>query len=115
MSLFDTLLSPANAQTTTAAASDPMTSAMGFLPIVLMFVVMYFLMIRPQMKKAKEHKALVEALQKGDEVITQGGIAGRIVKVGENYVTVEVAPNVEIAVQKAAVGNVLPKGTLKSL
>ena len=92
-----------------------MSTITGFLPIVLMFVVMYFLMIRPQMKKAKEHKSLVESLQKGDEVITQGGVAGRIVKVGENYVSLEVAPNVEIAVQKAAVGNVLPKGTLKSL
>ena len=114
MSLFDSLISPAHAQTA-AAASDPMSTITGFLPIVLMFVVMYFLMIRPQMKKAKEHKSLVESLQKGDEVITQGGVAGRIVKVGENYVSLEVAPNVEIAVQKAAVGNVLPKGTLKSL
>jgi preprotein translocase subunit YajC len=88
---------------------------MGLLPIVLMFVVLWFLMIRPQMKKSKEHKTMVEALAKGDEVVTQGGVAGKITKVGENFVSLEVAANVEIAVQKSAVGNVLPKGTLKTL
>ncbi|HRE18809.1 MAG TPA: preprotein translocase subunit YajC, partial [Rhodocyclaceae bacterium] len=85
----------------------------------LMFVVLWFLMIRPQMKKAKEHKALLEALAKGDEVITQGGIAGRVTKVSEGYVTVEIAEGkdgpVEILVQKPAISLVLPKGTLKSL
>lgn len=88
---------------------------MGLLPIILMFVVLWFLMIRPQMKRAKEHKALVEALQKGDEVVTQGGVAGKITKVGDSYVSVEVAANTEILVQKQAVANVLPKGTLKTL
>ena len=92
---------------------------MGLLPIILMFVVLWFLMIRPQMKKAKEHQKMVGELQKGDEVVTQGGMAGRIVKVGENYVTLEVAEfkdsPVEVLVQKQAIGTLLPKGTLKTL
>lgn len=88
---------------------------MGMLPIILMFVVLWFLMIRPQMKRAKEHKAMVEAMQKGDEVLTNGGIAGRITKVGETYIAVEIADNVEISLQKNAVTAILPKGTLKTL
>lgn len=88
---------------------------MQFLPIILMFVVLYFLMVRPQMKRAKEHKAMVDALAKGDEVVTQGGIAGRVAKVGDNYVALEIAEGVEVQVQKPAVQLVLPKGTLKSL
>ena len=88
---------------------------MGMLPLVLMFVVLYFVMIRPQMKKAKEHKAMVEALAKGDEVVTQGGLAGRITKVGDNYVSLEIAEGTEVVVQKPAIGLVLPKGTLKTL
>ena len=104
-----------NAYAQTAAAAGPMGSIMEFLPIILMFGVLYFLMIRPQMKKAKEHKALIAALSKGDEVITQGGIAGRIAKVGDDFLTVEVADKVEIQVQKSAVALVLPKGTLKNL
>ena len=88
---------------------------MGLLPIILMFVILYFLMIRPQMKKAKEHKTMVEALAKGDEVVTQGGVAGRITKIGENFIGVEVADNIEIMVQRQAVATVLPKGTLKAL
>ena len=88
---------------------------MGMLlfPIILIGV-MYFLMIRPQMKRAKEHKGMLDKLSKGDEVITSGGIAGVITDIGENFITVEVADNVRLRVQKAAVGNVLPKGTLKS-
>ena len=86
----------------------------GILLIGAMFLVMYFLMIRPQMKRAKEHKAMVDALQKGDEIVTAGGVLGRISKIGEGYVTVEIAPNVEIQVQRAAVQTILPKGTLKN-
>jgi preprotein translocase subunit YajC len=82
--------------------------------IVAMFAVLYFLMIRPQMKRAKEHKTMVEALQKGDEVVTAGGVLGRISKVGDAHLTLEIAPNVEIQVQRAAVQTVLPKGTLKN-
>lgn len=107
------LISDAYAQA--APAADATGGLMGILPIVLMFVVLWFLMIRPQMKRAKEHKSMLEALQKGDEVVTQGGIAGRVTKVGDNYVTVEVADKVELAVQKSAVTTILPKGTLKTL
>ncbi|MBK7665590.1 MAG: preprotein translocase subunit YajC [Sterolibacteriaceae bacterium] len=104
-----------NAWAQASSASDPTGGLMGMLPILLMFVVLYFLMIRPQMKRSKEHKTMVEALAKGDEVITQGGMAGRIVKVGDAYLQVEIAPNVEISVQKQAVSTLLPKGTLKTL
>ncbi|HEY9193959.1 MAG TPA: preprotein translocase subunit YajC [Methyloversatilis sp.] len=107
-------ISPAYAQAANGAA-DPTGGLMGLLPIILMFVVLWFLMIRPQMKKAKEHKALIDALAKGDEVVTQGGVAGRIVRIGDNFITVELAPNVEVAVQRQAIANVLPKGTLKAL
>ena len=88
---------------------------MGFLPIILMFVLLYFLMIRPQMKRAKDQKQMIEALQKGDEVIAAGGVLGRITKISEAYATLEIAPNTEISVQRGAVQAVLPKGTLKSL
>jgi preprotein translocase subunit YajC len=112
------LISNAYAQAA-SAASDPTGGLMGLLPIILMFVVLWFLMIRPQMKKAKEHQKMVGELAKGDEVVTQGGIVGRISKVGENYITVEVATGkdgpVEVVVQKQAIGTLLPKGTLKTL
>ena len=108
------MISVAHAQTA-AAAADPTGGFMQLLPMILMFVVLWFLMIRPQMKKAKDHKALIAALAKGDEVVTQGGILGRIVKVDENYATVEIAAGTEVVVQKPAIGLVLPKGTLKSL
>ena len=104
-----------NAYAQAAGASDPTGGLMGLLPLILMFVVLWFLMIRPQMKRAKEHKALIEALTKGDEVVTQGGMAGRITKVGDNFISVELAPNVEVAVQRQAIATVLPKGTLKAL
>jgi len=85
------------------------------LPIILMFVVLYFLMIRPQMKRAKEHKAMIEALQKGDEVVAAGGLLGRISKISENYITLQIASNVEIQVQRPAVQLLLPKGSIKSI
>ena len=85
---------------------------MGMLPIILMFVILYFLMIRPQMKKAKEHKTMLEQLQKGDEVVAVG-ILGRIEKISDNFLSLEIAPNVTIQVQKQAVTQLLPKGTLK--
>lgn len=112
------LISNAYAQAAGAAA-DPTGGLMGMLPILLMFIVLWFVMIRPQMKKAKEQQKMVSELAKGDEVITQGGIAGRIAKVGENYLSLEVAEGrdgpVVITVQKNAVGALLPKGTLKNL
>jgi len=88
---------------------------MSFLPIILMFVLLYFLMIRPQMKRAKEQKTMIDALQKGDEVITAGGVLGRIAKVSDAYVTVEIAANTEVSLQRSAVQTLLPKGTLKSI
>lgn len=107
------LISPALA--VVAAAAPPPGGGFGMLlfPIVLI-AVMYFLMIRPQMKRAKEHRAMLEKLNRGDEVITSGGIAGVVTEIGDNFVTVEIADNVRIRVQKGAIGNVLPKGTLKS-
>lgn len=92
----------------------PGSDMLSLLPIVLMFVVLYFLMIRPQMKRAKEHKAMVEALQKGDEIVTAGGVVGRVAKVDDNYVSLQVA-ELEITVQRPSVQVVLPKGTIKSL
>ena len=108
------LISSAYAQAA-AGAADPAGSMMQFLPIILMFVVLWFLMIRPQQKRAKEHKAMLDALAKGDEVVTGGGIAGRVVKVGENFIAVELATGVEVQVQKPSIALVLPKGTLKAL
>jgi preprotein translocase subunit YajC len=108
------MISLAHAQTAGAAA-DPTGGFMQLLPMILMFVVLWFLMIRPQMKKAKEHKALLAGLAKGDEVVTQGGIVGKVTKVGENYVNVEISEGTEVVVQKPSIGLVLPKGTLKSL
>ena len=97
------------------AQAAPAAPGMGtFLLPIALIAVMYFLMIRPQMKRAKEHRGMLDKLSKGDEVITSGGIAGVITDIGENFITVEVADNVRLRVQKAAVGNVLPKGTLKS-
>jgi preprotein translocase subunit YajC len=112
------LISNAYAQAA-AAPNDPTGGLMGLAPIILMFIVLWFLMIRPQMKKAKEHNKMVGELAKGDEVVTQGGMAGKIVKVGENYVTLEIAERkdgpVEVTIQKQAIGTLLPKGTLKTL
>ncbi|MEY3263621.1 MAG: preprotein translocase subunit YajC [Pseudomonadota bacterium] len=88
---------------------------MSFLPIILMFVVLYFLMIRPQMKRQKEQKAMIDALSKGDEVVTAGGMLGKISKVSDAYLTVEIADGTEIVMQKASVTMLLPKGTIKSL
>jgi len=107
------MISLAHAQT--AGAADPTGGFMQMLPMIAMFVVLWFFMIRPQMKKAKEHKALLEALAKGDEVVTQGGILGRVVKISDAYVTVEIAAGTEIVVQKPSIGLVLPKGTIKSI
>ena len=89
------------------------SSLMSMLPLVLMFVVLYFVMIRPQMKKQKEHRTMIEALAKGDEIVTVGGILGKVSKLGDNYVTLEIAANVEVQIQRSAVVQVLPKGSIK--
>ena len=107
------LISQAWAQSAPAGASGP--GYEQFFIIIGMFALLYFLMIRPQMKRAKEHKQMTEALAKGDEVVTAGGVLGKITRIGDTYVSIEIAPNTEVSVQKAAVQTVLPKGTLKSV
>ena len=96
-----------------AAGGD--AGLMSFLPIILMFVLLYFLMIRPQMKRAKEMKAMVEALQKGDEVVALGGLVGKIVELTDQYATLEISPETRIKVQRPAIQMLLPKGTIKSI
>ncbi len=113
---FALFISSAFAQTAPAAAAaggDLQSSLMGMLPLVLMFVVLYFVMIRPQMKKAKEHKAMIDALAKGDEVATAGGVLGKVSKLGDTYVHIEIANGVEVMLQRSAVVQVLPKGSIK--
>ena len=106
-------ISPVIAQ---AAAAQPAGGGMSMIiMMVVLFGLMYFMMIRPQMKRQKEHRALIAGLAKGDEVVTNGGIAGRVDEVGETFITVEIAANVKVKVQKGAVSQVLPKGSLKSV
>ncbi|WP_313070750.1 preprotein translocase subunit YajC [Melaminivora sp.] len=109
------LISPAFAQTAPAAAAEGgmMASLTGMLPLVLMFVVLYFIMIRPQMKRQKEHKAMIDALAKGDEVVTSGGLLGRVTRMGEGTLHLEIAAGVEVQVQRGSVSQVLPKGSVK--
>jgi preprotein translocase subunit YajC len=102
-----------NAHAADAAAASTSSSLMGMLPLVLMFVVMYFVMIRPQMKKQKEAQAMLAALAKGDEVVTQGGLVGKISKLGDTFISLEVATGTEVQIQRAAIIQVLPKGSLK--
>lgn len=90
-----------------------MSSLTGMLPLVLMFVVLYFVMIRPQMKKQKEHRGMLEALAKGDEVATAGGLIGKVTKMGDGFLTLEIATGVEVQLQRTAVVQVMPKGTVK--
>lgn len=103
-----------NAYADASAAAPAGNDLTQFLPLVALIVVFYFLILRPQQKRAKEQKAMMEALQKGDEVVTSGGVIGTVTKVQEQYVLVEFADNVEVIVQKNAVLSVLPKGTIKS-
>ena len=117
MTLLDLIVSPAYAQ----AAGQPAPGGLfggglgGLLFPIVLVGVMYFLMIRPQMKRQKEHRGMLDKLARGDEVITSGGIAGTVTDIGDNFVTVEVANGVQLRVQRGAVANVLPKGTLKSV
>jgi preprotein translocase subunit YajC len=111
---FSVFISSAFAQTApTAGGGDMMSSLTSMLPLVLMFVVLYFVMIRPQMKRQKEHRAMIDALAKGDEVVTTGGLLGKVTKMGESHVSLEIANNVEVQIQRSAVAQVLPKGSLK--
>ncbi len=110
------LISSAHAQAASGAAGILTGEGlMGMLPIILMFALLYFLMIRPQMRRAKEQKTMTEALQKGDEVITAAGIVGRITKVGPIYISLEITAGTEIQMQKAAVQTLLPKGSIKAM
>ncbi|MFP5466110.1 MAG: preprotein translocase subunit YajC [Gammaproteobacteria bacterium] len=102
-----------NAYAQAAAGGDTQSTLISMIPLVLMFVVLYFVMIRPQMKRQKEHKAMIEALAKGDEVVTAGGFLGKVTKIGETYVSVELASGVEVQMQRTAVVQELPKGTIK--
>jgi len=107
---MDFLISSAFAQDAAASAPNPL---MSFLPLIILFGIFYFMLIRPQMKRAKEQRAMIAALAKGDEVMTTGGLLGRIEDLGEAFITLEIADNVRIKLQKNAISAVLPKGTLK--
>lgn len=112
MSFF---ISDAFAEGAAAAGAAPQGSGMlGMLPLLLIFVLFYFMLIRPQSKRAKEHKNMVEALAKGDEVVTNGGLLGRVTDVGESFLTVKVADGVEVKIQKQSISALVPKGTMKS-
>jgi len=97
-----------------AAGGQGGLDLMGLMPLVLLFVLLYFLMIRPQAKKQKEHKTMLQGLQKGDEVVSAGGVLGTVVSVGDQFVTLDISSGIEIVVQKAAVQTLLPKGSIKS-
>jgi preprotein translocase subunit YajC len=110
---MDWLISTAAAQAQGAPGQG--NALMSFLPLVLIFVVFYFLLIRPQTKRAKEHRAMVAALEVGAEIVTNGGILGKVSELGDQFITIEVAPGINVKVQRTAVAQVLPKGTLKSV
>ena len=97
-----------------AQDASPQGGLLSFLPLIVIFVVFYFLLIRPQMKRAKEHKALISQLAVGDEVVSSGGLLGKVTHVGDSFVTLELADNVKVKLQKHAVATVMPKGTIKS-
>ena len=107
------LISPAYAQA--SGAVPQADTLLTFLPMVAIFVVFYFLLIRPQQKKQKETRAMLDALEKGNEIVTAGGVLGRIVKIDEQYATIEIAPNTQMIVQRGAISQLLPKGTIKAL
>jgi preprotein translocase subunit YajC len=112
MSFF---ISDAMAEGAAATGAAPQDGGLlGMLPLLLIFVLFYFMLIRPQTKRAKEHKNMVEALAKGDEVVTNGGLLGRITDVGESFISVKIADGVEVKVQKQSVSALVPKGTMKS-
>jgi len=111
--LLSLIISDAHAADTVPAAGPQGGGIMAFLPLIIIFVIFYFLLIRPQQKRAKEHREMVAKLAKGDEVVTNGGMLGRVTDMGESYLTVEIAEGVAIKVQRQAVTQVLPKGTVK--
>jgi preprotein translocase subunit YajC len=112
MNLLDFIIPVAWAQ---AQPASPGGSLIGLMPLVILFIIMWFMLIRPQMKRAKEHRKMVEALAKGDEVVTQGGVLGKIVELGENFVLLEIADGVQVKVQRHMISSTMPKGTAKTL
>ena len=109
------LIGEAWAQSAAPVQSAPGFDFMTFMPLVFLMVVFYFILIRPQMKRTREHKAMLDALQKGDEIVAAGGLVGRVTKLDENYITMQVASNVELRVQRSSLQLVLPKGTIKNI
>ena len=110
---MDFLISNAYAQA--AGGASQTDTLLTFLPMIAIFVVFYFFLIRPQQRKAKEARAMLDALEKGNEIVTAGGIVGRISKLTDQYATIEIAPNVEMTVQRVAIAQLLPKGTIKTI
>jgi preprotein translocase subunit YajC len=108
---MDFLISSAYAQAAPAAAAP--NPLMSFLPLIIIFGIFYFMLIRPQMKRAKEQRAMIAALAKGDEVLTNGGLLGRVEDIADSFVTLEIADKVSVKLQKSAITTVLPKGTIK--
>lgn len=111
--VLDLFISPAFAEGTAATAKTPQGSLLQFLPLVVLMVVMYFLMIRPQQKKTKEHRLMVDGLKKGDEVVTQGGLLGKVADVSDTFLSIRLADNVQIKIQRHAIASLMPKGTIK--
>lgn len=109
------LISEVWAQSAASAQSAQGIDFMAFMPFVFLIAVFYFILIRPQMKRSKEHKTMLEALQKGDEIVAAGGLVGRVTKIDENYITMQVADGVEVRVQRPSLQLVLPKGTIKGI
>jgi preprotein translocase subunit YajC len=97
-----------------APAAGGQSGLMSLIPLILIFVIFYFLLLRPQIKRAKEHKKMVESLAKGDEVVTNGGLLGKVTQLGDSFMVIEVAKGIEVRVQKNAVSSLMPKGTMKS-
>jgi preprotein translocase subunit YajC len=112
MNLLDFVIPAAWAQ---AQPASPGGSLIGLMPLVILFIIMWFMLIRPQMKRSKEHRKMVAALAKGDEVVTQGGMLGKIVELGENFVLLEIADGVQVKIQRHMIGSTMPKGTAKTL
>ncbi len=112
MSFF---ISDAWAEAAPAAAQQQPDLLSAMFPFIILFIVFYFLLIRPQSKRAKEHKQMIEALKKGDEIVTAGGLMGKVIEVGDNFVELELADNIQVKLERASVAKVMPKGTIKTL
>ena len=113
MSLLNFFISDAFAEGAAGPAGQSTQGILGFLPLIVIFVIFYFMLIRPQSKRAKEHRNMVANLGKGDEVVTNGGLLGKIIEMGENFITLELADGVQVKVQRQAISALMPKGTMK--